>query len=527
MKKILSKIIIVLGAIIILSTSCSKNRLDEKYADPTKVSTASVERQFTGVLTASMDYVRMEYTKLFVVEQPTMGHYTQVMGWTNTNGQYNLPAGPIGNRWDNYYNGVMIQYRSFISLYNNQSEAEKQGSKIMKMASTIYFYDHTQQIVDIWGKIPFSEAGMLRANSGDLTKSKPKYDNGEDIYNTMLDDLKQMAEDFKTIDIPASYLKIFQTQDPILKGDVTKWRKYCNSLRLRMLMRVSGIAAFQSRVTSEVTAMLANSTDYPLVESNDDNIIMKSVVSTYESSGLQSAFETWGTYDIAPYAMIENMKANLDPRLPVVFEPGSSANGAYTGLNPLDNAAVQGAQLSAGIISRYNGATFTRNRLYPGWLCTAGETLLHKAEAYSKIIKNDAAAKIAYESGIKASIDFYYWINSISLDTRTTKTPAPSDAAIAAYLVAPGVNWDTNTDKNMLIGTQEWITTGISQMGHTWAEIRRLKQPVLKFLPDNSSTMAAPPTRWVYPDAEKQLNGDNYKAVQSYDLATNPIFWTN
>lgn len=525
MKKTLSKIIFAFALVALLGTSCSKDKLAEIYPNPGQTSSASVERLFTGVLTSSMDYVRMEYWRLFVVEQPSFGHYTQVMGWTNGEKQYELAAGPMADRWNNFYTGVMLQYREFQKEYNKLSDVDKPNYKIMQMAATMYFYDHSQQVVDIWGKLPWSEAGLLRTNNGDLTISKPKYDDGETIYTAMLDDLKQMADDFKTIAPSAGYLAMFKAQDIYLNGDVQKWRKYCNSLRLRMLMRVSGVSSFQSRVQSEVTQILNNPSDYPLIEANEDNVIKESVSGTYESGGLTSAFETWGVYDIAPYAMVENMKTNGDPRLECIFEPGASADGVYLGLDPMLASTIQGDQLTAGIISRYNNATFTRSMMYPGWICTAAEICFHKAEAYSKILGNDGAAKAEYEEGIRNSILFYYWINQQSKHERP-KLETPTDAAIATYLAAPGVNWGSNSDKIKLIGTQEWMHTGISQMGHTWAELRRLGQPVLNFMVDNtSSSLHLPATKWVYPDAEKQLNGDNYAAVSSYDSPTEKVFW--
>jgi hypothetical protein len=524
MKNTISKIILAVSMVALITTSCSKDKLAEIYPDPSKTSSASVERFFTGVLQSSMDYVRMEYWRLFVVEQPSMGHYTQVMGWTNGEKQYEIAIGPVSDRWNSYYSGVMVQFREFSRLFNELPEEEKPNYRIMQMAASIYFYDHTQQVVDIWGKVPWSEAGMLRTNNGDLVASKPKYDDGEAIYTTMLDDLKQMAEEFKTISPSQGYQNMFTTQDIYLNGDVQKWRKYCNSLRLRMLMRVSGVSAFQSRVQTEVGQILNSPSDYPLIETNDDNVIKQSVAGTYESSGLQSAFETWGVYDIAPKAMVEHMKANTDPRLQCIFEPGANADGEYIGLDPMLDATAQGDQLTAGIIARYNGVTFTRSKMYPGWICTAAETNFHKAEAYSKILGNDGAAKTAYEQGVRNSILFYYWINQQSLEGSAT-LETPGEDAIAAYLQSAGVKWDGTANKMKLIGEQEWLHTGISQMGHTWAEIRRLGYPELQFFVDNSSAQKQPVVKWVYPAAEKNLNGDNYAAVSSYDDPNQKVFW--
>ena len=99
-------------------------------------------------------------------------------------------------------------------------------------------------MVDLHGDVPFSEAGRLSQNGGDYGKSYPKYDKAEDLYKKMLDDLKSYADELSTLTIKTGISAGFRTQDYILKGDVVAWRRYVNSLRLRMLTRVSLTSAF-------------------------------------------------------------------------------------------------------------------------------------------------------------------------------------------------------------------------------------------------------------------------------------------
>ena len=125
------------------------------------------------------------------------------------------------------------------------------------IAATIYFYDYTQKMVDVHGDLPWSAAGMLSANGGDYLASLPKYDKAQDIYTKMLDDLKAFSTELNGLTIPAAIQTAFNTQDFILKGNKTHWTRYCNSLRLRMLTRVSGSTEFSARAASEISAMAA------------------------------------------------------------------------------------------------------------------------------------------------------------------------------------------------------------------------------------------------------------------------------
>lgn len=520
---------IVLIAMIALVTTlngCRQSELEELYPDPGKTSKATVENFFAGVLQAPVIYVMPYYWRFFVVESPTMGHYTQVLGWVNSEKQYIPDASALNDRWTNFYTGPMAQYRELQKLYEESSEVDKADKRIFMLAATIFFYDQTQQIVDMWGDIPWSEAGKLKTNLGDLNKSLPKYDKGEDIYTAMLDDLKNIADELAEINVPTFYQNVFSSKDFLNDGNLLLWKKYCNSLRLRMLMRVSGVPAFQSRVQSEVAAILGNPSKYPVVDNNNENIMIDAKapnLTTYDNPNshwrIVDGFETWGMYNLAPKAIIDHMVANGDPRLPAMFDPNS--DGDYVGLDPLENSADQNTKISNGLIARYDTATFSRNNFFPGWVITAAEVSFLKAEAYFKYSLGDA--KAAYETGVKQSIELYYKINSTGTFRAPLASPDPAD--IDAYLQQPAVSWDANADKLNLIGTQKWLNTGISQMPQTWAELRRLNKPALQFMVDASSDQPNPPVRFVLPDTEKKLNSENYKAVQNTDNLNSKVFW--
>src|SRR6185312_2784549 len=137
----------------------------------------------------------------------------------------------IGDRWKNYY-AFLAQYKDLLRVYNLLPESEQADKRIYIILATIYFYDHSQRVVDLHGDIPWSEAGLLGTNSGDYQRSAAKYDKAEDIYTKMLDDLKGFADELNSIAISPNNATILNTQDFINHGDLKKWKLYCNSLRL-------------------------------------------------------------------------------------------------------------------------------------------------------------------------------------------------------------------------------------------------------------------------------------------------------
>jgi hypothetical protein len=378
-------------------------------------------------------------------------------------------------------------------------------------------------MVDIFGDIPWSEAGMVR-ELGDLNAALPKYDTGEEIYKAMVDDLKVIAQELHSIEVDSYTASVYADKDYINQGVISAWEKYANSLRLRMLMRVSGVADY---AVAGIAEILTNPGTWPVVENNDENIMLigdgaLQATTSSGTGGIRQAMETWGQYDIAPKAVCEFMVDNMDPRLEIMFDPG--LDGEYNGLDPLLDATKQTQLLSDGLVARYDTATFTRNNHFPGWIIGAAEVSFIKAEA-ALAAGDDGTAKQMYEQGIYQSIDHYFNINATG-DYREP-LPKPTGEQLLAYLSSAGVNWDSNNDKLGLIATQKWLDFGLATMTQTWSSMRRMNAPVFEFMPDNASASGQilPPDRFTYPASESALNLENYSVVAGEDKLTTKVFW--
>jgi len=295
-----------------------------------------------------------------------------------------------------------------------------------------------------------------------------------------------------------------------------------------MLTRVSGVASFQQRATTEINSILNNQSTYPIVTSNAENIQIKihDLNTPINSKGFRTGLEDWGG-NYAGKAIIDHMNANNDPRLGVMFQPGDSAKGEFFGLDPLATSGEQDAFILTNKLSLYNWSTISRNEFFPGVLVNASEAHFLVAEGYLNA-NNDAAAKAAYEAGITNSIKNYYLYRSVSNNNQSGAVTEPTDAQIAEYIAKSGISWSNATTKQAkltLIGTQKWIDYSVIQPLDNWAEVRRLNVPQLSFWVDNADPQKQPPTRWQYPDSEKTYNTDNYNAVSANDKISNKIFW--
>lgn len=524
----MKKLSIILGIVTYLSfNACSDADFSDNYADPSKISTATVDKMYSGFLYTNREYVLPAYTNYFVVLRTTLTRYTQAVGWVNTANQYVPGEAGIGSRWGNYYS-FLAHYRELEKVYNALPQADQDNLRIYMLTATIYLYDHTQRVVDLHGDIPFSEAGRLSQNGGDYLGSLAGYDSAQSIYTTMLDGLEGFANELNSINVSAGTQVSFETHDFVNNGDLTLWKKYCNSLRLRMLTRVSAAPEFQGRSASEIATILGNPSQYPIVDQNSENIQIDvvSVDSDINSKGFRTGLEDWNG-NLAGKEMIDHMLDNSDPRLRAMFEPGEEAAGVYLGLDPLLTESAQNGLLNAGVLSIYNRSTLSRNESFPGILMTAAEVSLMKAEYYLKA-GNNGSAKSTYEDAIAQSIEFYYKLRDLSDDGTAIPLVPTSPLEIQSYIGSADVNWDnavTEQDKLSLIATEKWIHFSVIQVPDSWAEQRRLNFPEFSFQVDNANPQTLPPNRWIYPSDEKVYNNENYSTVSSNDNLTTRIFW--
>ncbi|TAN20349.1 MAG: SusD/RagB family nutrient-binding outer membrane lipoprotein [Chitinophagaceae bacterium] len=530
----MKKIYIIGIAFLLVVSACTKQQFSSAYSDPSKLASTTIDRQFAGFLSSNLNYVMYHYWDYFVVYQNTLIPWSQTAVTLNTSGRYLPGAAAISDFWGTYY-GFMAQYKELLRLNSKLSDADQKANRIYIIAATIYYYDYTQKAVDLWGDIPWSGAGLLGTKGGNFqaATTSAKYDDAASIYTKMLDDLKGFSDELNSISVPTSVETTMQTEDFINHGDVNKWKKYCNSLRVRLLTRISGVPSFQSRVSSELASITGNPTTYPVVATDADNIMVKvvdikSAINNGSNTGASSDFLTgligWGEADRANKQMIDLMNANSDPRLRAMFEPGTNAAGVYNGLDPTLPNTAQSTILNAGTIARYNRSTLTQNNYIPGILIDAAETELSLAEYYLNA-GNAAAAEAAYNAGITQSINYYYWLRTLSTDNVSGPLTPLGPNEIANYLASPGIAWSgTNAQKLNLIATQKWINYSVLQPMECWSELRRLKLPVLTFLPDNG-VQKLPPNRWLYPTNEQTYNTANYEAVASKDNLSTKIFW--
>ncbi|MDX2048746.1 MAG: SusD/RagB family nutrient-binding outer membrane lipoprotein [Chitinophagaceae bacterium] len=513
-----------------VGASCKK-KLADLYNDPDQTTQPAVEKFFTEML--DNDRVRPSYWNVRTFLLMHTGIYTQSAGYLNNTSVYQQNPSYTQDYWNDFYRpganggGVMAHFRSIEAAYNAaKGEQQKKEMDVFLQAAKVVMLDQASQMVDLWGDIPFTEAGSI-SSKGEIVMAK--FDGAREVYNYILDGLKTASDYFAFAQLSTVTQASFSRQDILLAGNTEQWRRYANSLRLRLLMRISFYD--EARAKNEVMNILNNPTVHPLTDGSTGYLpqttdILLQPLANY-TDDLRNALTELTNHSAPGYMLNNVMKPANDPRIPVMFDKsGRTVNNVfipnieYRGL-PVNMSAAQ-QQQNIGYYSILDSATFLVNSKLPGIVITAAEVNFLKAEAYERWGGGNAAA--AYEMAIRQSIAFYYYLNSLNNITHVPLVP-PAAADVDAFLQNPMVNYTgTAADKLEKISVQKWLHFGFLQSVQSWAEYRRTKYPRFSFSPASLPGYESPPSRLVYPASETAYNSA-YALVKDKDIRTGKIFW--
>lgn len=514
---------------LILLGSCSK-KLEKLYYDPDELATAKIEKLFTEML--NNDRVRPSYWEMRTFAVMHSAIYSQTVGFLNTTGVFQQNLNYTEGKWNDFYrpagngSGTLALYREMQKLYEELSGSDRIQATIFLKAAAVVLYDQACQMVDLWGDIPFSEAGSLNLN-GEAVMAK--FDKGEDIYREAIDVLYELNDYFATVQPDLSTQNLFRTQDILLRGDVTKWRRYCNALRLRLLMRISNVMEEYSR--SRVTEMLSRPDKFPLLSEQagynpaEEDILLQPMAN-YNLYLWEAMTEM--TNFSAPWHMLENVLLPVnDPRIPVLYDKYGTYIGSEFNPNtgyhamPVDWPLEQ-QQVNLGKFAVLDSATFLYNSFIPGIVMSSAEVSFLKAEAFLRWGGGNPADM--YNLGIRQSIDFYYYLNRLNARYKNPE-PLPSESDLAEFLSHPLLKLTGSTEEKLeKIATQRWAHFNFLQSAQAWSELRRTGYPRLNFRKNSQPDAAEPPRRLVYPGNEVTYNV-NYEAVREKDKPYFAVFW--
>lgn len=433
-------------------------------------------------------------------------------GTNINNNTYAMNAGWNDNCWDYAYRNVMVESLKI----TRKCEADMETYSHFEAINTICRVIAMSRLTDQYGCIIYTHYGES-ATGG-------TYDSGQDAYKKFFEELKEAADQLRAVKDKS--VASFAPFDYAYGGNLNKWAQLCNTIRLRLAMRIVKFDAAWAKSEAEA----AMSDNNGLIETNDANF---GIAGNGYSNPLYGI--AFNYRDGVLSANIPSILGGMgDARLEKYATKNSKGEifGIRNGVEGL-NDQIRGLYLN--IVCNPN-----LTETSPAILATAGETILLEAEAALRgwNVSGKGTAKDLYEKGIRTS--FEQWGAAVGDYLNSTTTAAAYvDPVIPAASIAGQskvtVKWEealSNEEKFAKIATQRWIAVFPEGM-NGWAEVRRTGYPKLFSVMVNYSQGEIDtnlgPRRLPFIINEKDNNPTGYnKAVQMLggpDKAATRIFW--
>ena len=441
--------------------------------------------------------------------------------------------------WRRFYVNILTNTQKIIDTYSDDPKYANRVHIAKIWKSYVY-----SVLVSTFGPVPYTDALVSNTTT--------TYASEEFIYNAILDMLKAAGEG---IDVSVTGDKL--STDPVFNGDNLMWKKFANTLRLKIALRIStGFPALAEKHGKEVMDNEAG-----LISSNAQNIAMKWEKIQQNWSYNYARYEYLDAADdVVPFVnfhYILNMKTYYDPRLKVIVEPSTDPieisetlfkNKAISttdkvkvrykvpyfgrptgGTTPLANWGLVNNLITPNILEGISNNRYCK----PSKTLFMAQDMKYYIVTYAELNFMCAEAKLKGWGGSKSDEQYYY----AGIDASFEQYGVSSQ--VATYKDRPGIKWGTyflgdkdlfgivtsgftkrlndvpldNLDK---IVRQLWLAS--YNQGHDiWClqKRTRLLPLIPNFSPDTSvgAQFVDIPERMVYPSSEIGLNNAGYLAA--------------
>ena len=404
-------------------------------------------------------------------------HMNYIGGYNEQFGRYSVTGASFREEW----NGPMRNTKDINQII---SIAEEAGQPEYKAIGLIWKAYTLAIMSEAYGDIPYEEAGYGNKNGMEFVH----FQSQKDVFKLMIDDLKSANE-------LLSNLSQTTVKDDILyNGDLVKWRKFANSLILRILMRQSAV----EDVSAQVKELFSDNEKYPLFTSIEDQatLVYNNSSDLYywyikpENRPSDGSGVIFGDNYRVSEAMVDTLATKEDPRLTIYAAPTKNSymlhkedsseplvyRGQPAGLSTVEQDAINKDDYSVP-------SSVIRNESR-AFLMTYSEVLLLKTEAIVRgMIEGDA--KASFKQAVSASLEKWGMID---------------EDKITVFLDRQDMILNNNTNYALMqIGTQAWVDSFLNGY-EAFANWRRTGYPQLYAGETVTSDI---PVRYIYSDNEQ------------------------
>ena len=488
---------LALVVLLAITAGCQKNYLDINN-NPNQITAATPSLVLPGALANTGSYM----------QGSTFDFLNLWMGYWNWSGNYSIPTSDKNYQFTaGFRNGIWDQ--AYINLENYtyiDTQGATLGQPLVQGMAKIMKALHVQILVDTYGNIPYSQA--LQG----VSVAQPTYDDAKAIYEDLFKQIDAGLALFNEGDKQGSTVVNPAGNDIMFRGNMAKWRRFANTLKLRLLLRLSEKADRAAFIQAQLAIIAASG--YGFLKTGENAAVNPGYTN---SSGQQSPFygtygykingqpvEAYNVYRANKYAISFYQSTN-DPRLKSYYAPvggvsGTTYDGAFFGtLNALSTGQTSGigrgllriVSQDAVILSSHEAFFLQAEAAQRGWI--------------------SGSAKVLYQQAITESF----------LNVGLTAANA------ATYYSQPlaNVGFDDSPNKLEAIITQKWASLNGWSPFEAWSDYRRLGIPAVPISQDPSTSVKQIPIRLFYPLSEYNYNSTNVQAQGNISQFTSKIFW--
>ncbi|MEP7109529.1 MAG: SusD/RagB family nutrient-binding outer membrane lipoprotein [Ferruginibacter sp.] len=506
---------LVILCLIIMASGCTK-KFDDYNTDPTKLldlTPTEFPRLFARAQSAST-WVnwRYQYGQNWFADL-----YSQYFYITETyipNDRYIYSSSDLEITWKVIYTEVVPQLRTLLE----QTDPASPENALAKIWWVWTFHRNT----DYFGPIPYSAAG-------DRGSGVP-YDSQENIYNDFFTKLQESEAILKATSGKTPY-GVF---DRVYQGDVSKWIKFANTLRLRLALRISKVNPGKAKTEAE--AALAGGV---MTNIADDAWMVKTPVPGDDYGGV-SSIAVWNEFRMSA-SMESVLKGYNDPRIGIYFQKATATNGYDGGRNGMF-ASEQLIDMNKADYNSNVGARWVSGSGQDWKSVAAPQNILHTAEAF--FLRAEGAlngwsmggtAEQLYNQGIAASMNQWGITDAAAITAYINSSAVPISPG--DYFNSPPMNdypikWSSDPAmQRKQLAQQKWLALYPDGM-EAWSDLRRagVQQlyPVL-----HSDNSAIPQGKFIrrlpFLDLEVQTNKAEVEAGKALlggpDAPLTPLWW--
>lgn len=446
--------------------------------------------------------VAQNYTARWMHQDRRVSHLGNMMmytwseaagySWYNDEFQYRANASTFySGIFDDGYTRVLKNYADLDDLDVETYAAYVAISKIMK--------SYTFQIlVDFYGDIPYTDALQRSQNA------TPKYDKAQDVYDGLITDLTDAIKLLEKAEEESATQVVPSDEDFIYAGDLTSWKQFANTIKLRILTRESQVkdAAY---ITQELAVIAAEGSGYITADveiAAPWSDVIDKQNPFWESFGKQPGGDYINNYKAtcATDYIIAYMENTADPRINTIFDqPAGGHQGVQQGItaDPATQSVDDVSSIGPGILKGPGQSSV---------IFTLAERYFNQAMLALEGFGGDPAA--LYDQGVSASF------------------ASLGNGSATNYLAqnANNVNYAFSSNKLEAIVTQKWIATIGTTGEQSWFDWSRTgfpsNLPVSVEVPN-----LVRPVRLSYPASE--VGGNTANVPNQPNVFSTKIFWGN